>query len=233
MFRKSISAQLPVLVAVALATAVTVGKANIIVGPYPGGGAIGGIAVLPPPGTFFSLTEPIAIAVPIPAVPIVIEQMQLGGINPPAPVPLPGGTFDSFFDIFTEISLDGGTTWEGNRSFHIEIEALPQSGSVTPFELSVLGFDPVPITASAVLRLDPNRPSTGQITFTEIGGGLYQVDSFFDIFTELSVDGGNTWIPSSAPLHLEMLPEPSTVLLSALGSIAIGVAAFYRRRRRA
>lgn len=37
----------------------------------------------------------------------------------------------------------------------------------------------------------------GQIR--EIPGGTYRVDSFFDIFTEIELDGGDTWRPSTNP----------------------------------
>lgn len=82
-----------------------------------------------------------------------------------------------------------------------------------------------------MLRESPTLQSTGQTTITNIGGGNFQITSFFDVFTELSVDGGVSWIPSSSSTHvnLQVIPEPGTValMLSGLALCAIG-----RRRRR-
>ena len=36
-------------------------------------------------------------------------------------------------------------------------------------------------------------------TVSDLGPDSYNIHSFFDIFTELSVDGGATWIPSDSP----------------------------------
>jgi hypothetical protein len=84
-----------------------------------------------------------------------------------------------------------------------------------------------------LLRESPTIASTGQTTITGLGGGLYQIDSFFDVFTELSVDGGVTWIPSSGPTRvtLQSAPEPSAAGL--LGAAMLSLAGLSRRRRSA
>jgi hypothetical protein len=47
------------------------------------------------------------------------------------------------------------------------------------------------------------------------GAGGYQIDSFFDIFTEVSTDGGMSWMPTVAgPATVTLQPMPSVVLLS-------------------
>jgi hypothetical protein len=58
---------------------------------------------------------------------------------------------------------------------------------------------------------------------------LFRIDSFFDVFTDLSLDGGQTWTPSSGPggstvMTLEDIPEPGTVLLLAAGCLALAAA---------
>ena len=40
-----------------------------------------------------------------------------------------------------------------------------------------------------LIQGDPNRASTGQTDITDIGGGLYHIDTFFDLFTELLCSG--------------------------------------------
>ena len=89
------------------------------------------------------------------------------------------------------------------------------------------------------IRLDPNYQSVGQATVTAEGGGLYQINSFFDIFTDLSTDSGNTWTPSTSPTHLVLVdpnnpnfsvPEPAA-LSAAPYIVAIGIMFRGRGRR--
>jgi hypothetical protein len=86
---------------------------------------------------------------------------------------------------------------------------------------------------SYMIRESPTLPSLGQTSITNIGGGLYHIDSFFDVFTELSVDGGATWIPDShGPAHVELgplVPEPASAVLLAVG--VLGIAGLARRPR--
>ena len=62
------------------------------------------------------------------------------------------------------------------------------------------------------------------------GGGGFQVDSFFDIFYEVSLDGGNSWSSSATGLahseSVQVVPEPASALLGLAGA---GV--LMRRRR--
>ena len=68
--------------------------------------------------------------------------------------------------------------------------------------------------------------------------GPYHIDSFFDVFTELSVDGGATWIPNSQPsafgedgsTRLVLgIPEPASLMLLIIA--LFGIAGLYAHRR--
>jgi hypothetical protein len=59
---------------------------------------------------------------------------------------------------------------------------------------------------------------------------MFHIDSFFDVFTELSVDGGATWIPSSGATRLTLVPEPGILGAMLLAGVALGTG---RRRFRA
>jgi hypothetical protein len=60
------------------------------------------------------------------------------------------------------------------------------------------------------IRENPDLPSPGQTTVTDLGGGQFQIDSFFDVFTELSVGGGPFEPQSNPPGRIRMRSAPST-----------------------
>ena len=84
------------------------------------------------------------------------------------------------------------------------------------------------------IRESPSLPSLGETTITDLGGGLYHIDSFFDVFTELRADFGGGFSPWVAQLNGPsrvdlgpIVPEPG-----GLGLIGLALLAVRRRRRR-
>ena len=63
----------------------------------------------------------------------------------------------------------------------------------------------------------------GLLAIRDIGGGQFQIASFFDVFTELSIDGGLNWINSDGSTRMTLVPEPATLLLLAGGLIGLAV----------
>jgi hypothetical protein len=172
------------------------------------------------------------------ALTIVLSQIQHQPFAQPPPVRIPDPshpaneleTFDS--GVTGLVSVNGSPDMPLTLTGPVQTEVFGKTGNVTgTFNTEMLsmdlsgntGFGPV------MIRESPTLASTGQTTITDIGGGQYRIDSFFDIFTELSVDGGATWIPSTSSTHvdLEAVPEPATL---ATGLGLLGVAALKRRR---
>ncbi len=86
-----------------------------------------------------------------------------------------------------------------------------------------------------MIRESPTLASTGKTKIADHSPGLYKIDSFFDVFTELSIDGGATWMPSTTgPGHVELqaVPEPSTILAGGLLLLPLGLHAMRQLRRR-
>ncbi len=98
-----------------------------------------------------------------------------------------------------------------------------------PIESVSFNFVAVAPDGSPILfREDPTVTGPiGEVTVTSDPRG-YRISSFFDVFLDVSLDGGNTWTPADQPVQLDLTPEPATLSLLALG----GCLAVFRRRRR-
>jgi hypothetical protein len=144
----------------------------------------------------------------------------------------------SFFDVFVELSLDNGNSWNPYNATAvttIHVDPVQPSGPVNIYntEMTVLNTFFGNLPSGYRFRESPTQQSTGTTTIQPLGGGLYQIDSFFDVFVELSVDDGQTWLPgtSNGPggsLPLNGTPEPATALLLAVGGLLM-----HRRRKAA
>ena len=73
-------------------------------------------------------------------------------------------------------------------------------------ELLALDFQFISLPAGTRLRESPTLPSSGHATITESPPGQYHIDSFFDVFFELSTDSGQSWFPASGPLRTVLSP---------------------------
>jgi hypothetical protein len=68
---------------------------------------------------------------------------------------------------------------------------------------------------SIEIRESPGLPSPGEVGVADNGDGTFQIDSFFDVFTELSVDGGPFQPQTNEASRLDLVRKrPSAILPS-------------------
>jgi len=134
------------------------------------------------------------------------------------------------FGAFTQMSFFGGptlTSTNPGQSAAASITGLVDAPPLHTYHTEMLALNLGGLPFGAMIRESPTLASTGGHTITDAPPSGFHIDSFFDVFTELSLDGGATWVPSTGSVHIQN-PEPSSVAL--LASVAAPL--ICRRRRR-
>lgn len=142
--------------------------------------------------------------------------------------------FDS--TVSTSVRLSGTGVQYDNIQLHgaVQTEVYDKVGQVSgSFNTEMLALNLTGTTplGHILIRESPTLASIGQTTIMDIGGGRYQINSFFDIFLELSVDGGNTWLiqeDGSTRVDLACIPIPSTLWLFGSALVSFSLTKRYR-----
>ncbi|MCP4592031.1 MAG: hypothetical protein GY842_14950, partial [bacterium] len=88
--------------------------------------------------------------------------------------------------------VSGGYSSGATGTFPAEIASMDLSGDLFGMLIEI--------------RESPVLPSEGATTIDDLGGGLYQITSFFDVFTEVRIDSG-PWDAQDSPAgHMELYP---------------------------
>lgn len=133
---------------------------------------------------------------PLPGVPGTSQIFPLAGHFSASFTPIGGSPTSISADLDASVNVTLVETVGGTRYFDMEMLGLQLTGSVTP--------------APFRLRESPTKASLGRHIVTDTGDGDFRITSFFDIWTEISSDGGQTWAACDVPLRLELAaPEIS------------------------
>ncbi|MFN0051773.1 MAG: PEP-CTERM sorting domain-containing protein [Planctomycetales bacterium] len=140
--------------------------------------------------------------------------------------------FDSV--LMGQASFNGGPLGSIDLAGSVSVIAFGKAGMTTgSFDTEMVSMSLTGMVGGnpVMIRESPTLASTGHTEIDDIGGGEFHIDSFFDVFVELTLDGGQTWIPSDGPAHVTAeCPEPSTMVLFT-GVALIGFGGRWRRRR--
>lgn len=146
-------------------------------------------------------------------------------------------TFDVHYSAILSVGLGPPIPVTGIGSAHAVGEApghQPILASLV-YETELLAFD-LQDPPGFRFRESPTLRSMGVTTVGDLcpicGAPIigFQISSFFDVFSEVSIDGGTTWLPASSSFRIEQIPEPATIWLLAICGSGIWWAAPGRKR---
>jgi hypothetical protein len=193
---------------------------------------IGNSPLVPPLDGVYRTPQDVHATYSGPGLLVVLENISHFGFSNVGRVFGGGGVTETFDSVATgSASLNGGLPF-----------AVTLTGPVTVFMSNYNSLGQTGTFATEMLQLDlsgggvriresPILQSVGQTIIQDIGGGAFRIDSFFDIFTELSLDGGQTWIPSQGSTHVDLtntpLPATWVAFVSGLGLLGF----VYHRRK--
>jgi hypothetical protein len=190
-------------------------------------GSVANTVVDPSSGTTNILDDTVSFAVPGSGI-LYFRDISLGNFQNPIPPPPYLGT--SYYNppstvATMQVSADG-LNWfpvaaSGPASVTISnttpVGIIPSTFNMEVLLLNLTGSSPF---GTIMLRESPTKQSLGRHTIAPDPRG-YRISSFFDVFTELSTDGGETWHPANRSIRvLASMPPavPGSIFASPVGT---------------
>jgi len=147
----------------------------------------------------------------------VVERNML----PQGALPPPAGnqTYIYSDSLICEMSFDGGGTWHETRAPSTDatrLDYVSADGSARLYngEMTMINITGGGLPPGVQLRESPTRASTGRYSVRPVTTG-YMISSFFDVYLEVTLDGGLTWSPANKCMTLKLDQLCPTIALSA------------------
>jgi len=161
---------------------------------------------------------------------IIISNVTHYGFTANNPPPAPGGTVVHSFgsEVEFQVSVDGGVTFSQQRApanTSVRVTHMADAEGTRYFETEMLQLDVSGGTLPPQVRVRESlaRGSLGRTHIRPASGGA-MVGSYFDIFTDVSLDGGQTWAPALCPHPVALESSSSTIpTLSEWGLIIMAL----------
>ena len=137
-----------------------------------------------------------------------------GAVPPPALGTSVTHSFTSQVEM--AVSFDGGLIWQScvvsNALTQIYLINNGSDSGDTLYgaQMLQLNVSGGTLPAGVMIRESPTLASAGETRIQTTPGG-YMIDSFFDVWLEISTDSGVSWVPATAPLRLELKPDPQLI----------------------
>jgi hypothetical protein len=126
-----------------------------------------------------------------------------------------------------DVSINAGpvSRMQGPAVVSLNATFVSQSGNTKTYSTEMTQLDVSGGTFPSTWRLreSPTLHSNGQIVITTITGGDH-IDSFFDVFTELSIDSGGTWNPGASSGHIAAVQSTDSNVCNAVVNYAAATA---------
>jgi len=177
--------------------------------------------LLPPTGTL-ECPQVISFAGPAGSPPVQLSGLRL---SPPGGLQAPPAAGTTVVQSYTTgaramASVDGGSTFQPvamSAAVQVQVSAVTDSDGTLHYdtEMLQLNLSGGSLPTGMLLRESPTLQSTGTTKIRKVdSSNAYRIDSFFDVFLELSTDGGQSWRPSVAVSHCG-LAAPSVEIACA------------------
>jgi hypothetical protein len=178
---------------------------------------------------------------------IAVDDLRISVANPaqldrPTVINLQGDwAFDSTFNVHYSAILSIGTApprFVSGTGFAHAVGVAPGGGPILAprvYNTELLALD-LNYPPGFTFRESPVLRSMGITTVEDLcivcGSPILtlRISSNFDVFSEVSIDGGTTWIPAAGSFRIEQIPEPGTVYLVSICCAGIWAAALRRKR---
>jgi hypothetical protein len=163
----------------------------------------------------------------VPGLQVILKDIQHTGFTNIVRTPVIGGTNETFDSIVLgNVSINGGPFNAISLFGPVQVFLFGYNpGDTGTFDTEMLSMSLQSVGGSVMIQESPTQQSKGKTTITDQGGGLFRIDSFFDVFTELSLDGGNNWVASVDKTRVDLgntpLPAAWLLFVSALGALGL------------